>query len=263
MSFDDLIEEKMGFGTGSYMDLDELRLLYYGRRDLYIAFTDDGEYDFEQSPREIDRPNSIVCYPVNDVVGRKVRTSEFYANVFRLNKNRGEFIKNINHYSKDDLMIDLAVIKDLSPADAAETDMIIQEVMYDTRIRKPFEKFWTITEYISKTRGSLFGRVWRKLLLDMGYIGFADPSNTGIFTGYRTPAVVYIDYQAKNDIDILPIQKHREDPRKRVRDKVSRMVRRMGVRRNRIAKRRTGASRSNKSKSTSASDAIKQIGGML
>lgn len=243
MNFDELIEEKMGFGTGSYMDLDELRLLYHGRRDIYIEFTDDGEHVTSPQPTEIDRPDSIVCYPVNDVIGRKVSTSEFYANVFRINKTRGEFIKNINHYTSDDLAGDLILIRQLSPSSEDDTNMIISDIMRDTRIRKPFERLWAITEFISKTKGSDFGRVWNRLLRDMGYIGFADPSSSGLFTGYRTPAVIYVDYSGRSDLDILPIQKHRMDPRRRVRDKVERMVARMGARRDRIAKRRTGASR--------------------
>lgn len=264
MDFEKTIEEAMAFSSGSYMDLDELRLLYHGRRDIYITFTDDGEYSFSTETTELDRPDSIVCYPVNDVIGRKVSSNEFYANVFRLNKTKGEFIKNVNHYSRDDLTSDIILIRQISPVSEDVTGSIIESILKDTTIRKPFDKLWNITEFISKEKGSSYGKVWRKLLMDLGYIGFADPSSSGIFTGYRTPAVIYLDHASRNDLDIMPIQKHRSDPRRRVRDKVERKVARMGVRRNRIAKRRIDASeRGTKKSNKSKLKSIAALRGML
>ena len=263
MNFEDKLEEAMMFGTGSYMDLDELRLLYHGRRDIYVSFTDQGDFYFQTQNNEIDRPDSIVCYPVNDVIGRKVSTSEFYANVFRLNKTKGEFISNINHYTNDDLAGDLVLIRQMNISDADTREDIINDIMRDSRIRKPFDKLWNITEFLSKTRSS-YGAVWKKMLMDLGYIGFADPSSSGIFTGYRTPAVIYLDYKSRSDLDIIPIQKHRMDPRKRVRDKVERQVRRMGVRRNRIAKRRVDPStRNQRRRSGSFKDTIAVLRDLL
>ena len=47
-----------------------------------------------------------------------------------------------------------------------------------------------------------------------------------------------LNYERINEIDIVPVQMNRVDPRQRVSDKVERKVRSMGVRRNRISKRK-------------------------
>lgn len=244
-SFEKSLEESLAFGTSSYMALDELRMLYYGRRDLYVSFTDQGDYQIQQSGRELDRPDSILCYPINDVVGRKVSTSEFYANVFRANKSGGEFIDNITHYSRDQLSNDIELIRTFRYINESIQEDIIQTALSDRRTRRNFEKLWEITEFTAKERGSSFGTQWRRILMDLGYTGMADPSSTGLFTGQRVPAVIYLDYTRREDLDIVPIQRHRQDPRKRVRDAVERKVRRMSTRRNRVAKRRIDPSTRN------------------
>lgn len=241
MSFESHLEEAYaGFGQSGHIKTTDLRTLYYGRPDIYIAFTDDGEYEYEVGSREIDRPDAIVCYDVRDVIGRKVSSNAFYANVFRLKKNRGEFVDDVRRYKKDDLHNDIAFLKAMDIVSAETFDAIWSQINKDTTIRHDFVKMWLLTEFMSKEKSARqYGKIWREILLALGYVGFSDPSKAGILMGSRDPVTIYIDYDSKEDLDILPIQKFREDPRNRVANRVERKVKRLSTRRNRVAKRRT------------------------
>ncbi len=237
--FDQVIEEA-SFGLSSHLDVVDLRALYYGRNNIYVAFSDDGDYTFEGGSRELDRPDAIICYDVRDVVGHKVRSSKLYANVFRLKKSSGIFLEDIRYYKRDELETDLSYLRAMQPVSTSVLEGIIYEVMRDTTIRHDFMKLWTITEFIAKTIDLRnFGSEWRELLISLGYIGFSDPSKSGSLLGTKEVVTVYLDYENRQDLDILPIQKHRSDPRQRVRQRVDRKVKRLNVRRNRVAKRRT------------------------
>lgn len=238
--FERKLEEAASFGLSSHLDVVDLRALYYGRNDVYVSFTDDGDYEIEGSSREMDRPDGIICYEVSDVVGKKVQSSHFYANVFRMKKTNGTFLSDIRYYRKEDLTNDITLLTAMKLIDDTMLDRIIYSVFRDTTIRHEFTKLWTITEFVAKSISSRnFGEEWRDILLSLGYIGFSDPSKTGEIMGERKVVTIYLDYEKRTDLDILPIQKHRTDPRQRVRQRVERKVKRLGVRRRRVAKRRT------------------------
>lgn len=241
MSFESQLEEAYaGFGQSAHIDTTDLRTLYYGRPDIFVAFTDDGEYEYEVGSREIDRPDAIVCYDVRDVIGRKVSSNAFYANVFRLKKSKGEFIDDVRRYRKEDLYNDVTVLRSMEIVRADTFESIWNQILRDSTIRHQFTKMWLLTEFIAKERNSRFyGILWRQILLSLGYVGFSDPSKSGILMGGREPVTLYIDYDSRENLDILPIQKFRQDPRRRVADRVDRKVKRMSTRRNRVAKRRT------------------------
>ena len=89
------------FSASSVMDVTELRTLYYGRLNLFVTFTDDGTLTMRPDSNE-QRPAGYVAYSVPDVIGRKVKSPEFYANVYRVKKNNKsrEYIENIKTYTK-------------------------------------------------------------------------------------------------------------------------------------------------------------------
>jgi len=236
--FEDLIEEEMAFSNASYMDVTDLRALYYNRRDLFVSFTDQGDYYIDPQYNELDRPNSIVCYRVEDVVGRKVATSYFYANVFRLKlSNSLQWIDNIRKYSWRALDLDVLSLELLGYTDPTNVKRVADNVMKMTTIRSPFEKLWTITEYIAKDAGGDdYASLWRKLLLDLGYGAITDPTKTGILTGEKKPVTIYLDFGAREDLDILNIQRYRQDHRQRVKQHIDLKLKRMANSRNRIAK---------------------------
>jgi hypothetical protein len=241
MTFEDTLDEAYrGFGQSSHLYTTDLRTLYYGRPDVYLTFTNDGEISTENTAQEMDRPDSIICYDIRDVIGKKVTSSAFYANVFRIKKSGGEFIDDIRRYKKDELLADVAILRAIKVIDPIDFDAMWKKINRDTTIRHDFVKLWLLTEFIAKQRNSRdFGEVWQSLLLRLGYIGFSDPSKTGVLVGEREPVTIYLDYESRKEFDILPIQKHREDPRQRVRDKIERKMKRMQytTKRNRIAKR--------------------------
>lgn len=239
VNFDELIEESFkGFGTSQVMDLNDLRLLYHGRRAVFVSFTDKGDYSFEPQVGELDRPDGIVCYAVNHVIARRVQTSEFYANIFRMGSQKKD-ITDIRRYGTDELKSDIEKLRKDGPIDEDMLEIFINDVLKNVRLRSAFEKLWELTETIAKTKSD-YSKEWRRLLLKvLGYGSIQDPGGSGILVLGRAPAVLYLDYTNRNDLDILPIQGKRSDPRRYVVERVERMVRRMGVRRRRIAKRRT------------------------
>lgn len=237
-SFEEQLEEARSFGLSSHLDVDELRLMYYGRLDVYVTFTDEGELSFSPDDRELDRPDGVIAYDVRDVVGKKVASGEFYGNVLRLSANFGRHVEDVKHYSNDHLRADIVKLRGLETIETDVVDLIIDEVLSDSSFTSPFSKFWRITEYLSKlTSTQVYGSIWASILLDLGYVAFSDPSRTGTLTGKREPVTLYIDQDRIEEVDVLPIQKHRKDPRGRVRAAVERRRKLMRNARNRIAKR--------------------------
>lgn len=237
-SFEDLIEEARSFGLSSHLDVTELRIMYYGRLDMYVAFTDDGELSFSPDDGELDRPDGLIAYDVRDVVGKKVRSGMFYANVVRLSPNAGKQVKDVKHYSSDDLRRDIGEIRKIDTIEPEMVDMIIESIMSDSSMTSPFAIFWRITEYLAKLVSlPAYSSVWASILSDLGYASFSDPSRTGMINGRKVPVTLYIQQDDIEPVDILPIQGERSDPRKRIRDKVERDRRLMRNARNRIAKK--------------------------
>lgn len=238
MNFDELLDEAYrGFATGANVELSELRLLYYGRKGIHIAFSDAGEYSFETTVHELDRPDGILCHPLNDVISRRVNSSEFYANVFRVGS--GRTIEDIRRYTRDNFNVDLTKLQNMKLLDEDTFDELATPIIKDVRIRHYFQRLWDLTGDIAKEKGGEnFGKVWRDILMRLGYTRIVDTSGTGIIVSGRRPVTMYLDYANRQDLDIVPIQKNRLDPRLHTRQSVERKIARMGVRRNRISRRR-------------------------
>lgn len=238
MSFDQTIEEAYrGFGLSSHIDTSELRLLYYGRPDIYITFTDDGDVDTAHD----DIPDSFISYDIRDVVGRKVQSSEFYAYVYRIDKSRGKWMDDVRRYRREDFHSDMEALKAMEWVE--DFDDIVRQVGMDTRLRHDFERLWAVSKHVAMSLSERNYRlVWARVLRSVGYIGFSDPSRSGML-GRREVMSVFLDYDNREDLDILPIQKFREDPRRRVEWQVERYRRRMRGARNRVARRRDTSKR--------------------
>lgn len=252
MNFEEHIEESYkGFGTSSHLDLVDLKIMYYGRINVYVSFTDHGEYAYETEESEMDRPDGVICYEVNDVVAKKVSSPSFYYNIFRWSK--GGSLDDIRRYSRDDFYRDIEKLRGMS-FDEDIFEFYLEEAVKDVRIRHYFERLWILTENLSRTNRE-FTRKWREILMKLGYNRIADPSGTGIISIGSAPVVLILDHESMLEIDILPAQQHREDPRQYVRDTVARKVKRLRNRRNRIAKK---SPTRDKNKKLSVTDQIKQ-----
>lgn len=226
------------FSFSSVMDVKELRLLYYGRIDLYVTFTDDGELSMEPSSDE-NRPYAYVAHPVNDVVASKVKTSEFYANVYRVNKqNDGrKIIEDIRQYDSKQLERDKEKLFMLEYFEPSTVREIINSVSVVSTLRSKFDVLWEITERLSATKGRYAKQYWRRIFLDLGYNAVKDPQGSGKLIKKKYPVMLQFDRDIM-ELDIVPIQKFKKDPRSRTASKVNRMVKKMAIRRNQVAKRR-------------------------
>lgn len=234
MNFDALIEESYrGFGQSSHLDLSDLRLMYYGRNAIYVAFTDNGEYELSTTSYEMDRPDGLICYEVNDVVGNKVKSSEFYFNILRLDKKN---LLNISSYTAGDLKKDISKLHSLK-IDQEILQFYLDEVVKDTTIKTNFERLWILTENIARIKSD-YGSEWASILMALGYSAISDTTGTGLLIVGRTPVTICLDMGTVTDIDILPAQKFRKDPRKRTQDMVTRKLRLLRNTRNRVAKRK-------------------------
>lgn len=255
-------ELEEGFSQSTVMNVDELRLLYHGRINIYTSFTDDGEFSISPVGNEI-RPAGIVCHAINDVVGRKVKSKEFYANVFRINRSRSsrKFVDDIRQYDSRNLQDDL---QELEYLDYLSIDEIVEAVDKATRsvkVRSKFQRFWEVTKFLAQNKGRQWPQYWRRILMDVGYNGFNDPSGTGILVKGRTPVCIQLDTEVEH-FDIVPIQKFRRDPRRRVATQVNREVKRMETKRNRIAKRQFTDRESRKDDTNYAALWGKVLGGL-
>lgn len=222
------------FSQSGVLDVDELRRLYYGRLNVMTAFTDDGEYVYDsQISGKLGRPTSLLSHRVIDVVAKKVKSKEFYANIFRL-KSSKKIVDDIKSYSNVDLSKDIEKIIKLKKLDEETTQELIEIVLRSSK--SSFEKLWEITKNISGEMGGDTGNNWRNILLDLGYAAFIDLHGSGIFMKGNYPCVVYIDYDQKEDLDIVPIQRHRRDPRRRTNEYVARRLKRLEPARKRVAK---------------------------
>lgn len=257
--FDAMIDQSLNevFSNATYMDVRELRSLYYGRLNMYVSFTDNSKYITKNK----DQPDGIIAHQVDTVVGRKANTNLFYGRVFRIDKSAGKFVEDIKTHSNDSLQTDLDAIRALSFLKDSAVEDAINSVMTNSRFRTAFSRLWEITKRISKGDGAL----WSKILTSIGYIGFADQTGTGILSKKKHPVAILLDTGAKQDFDIVPLQKYRTDPRARIRDDVNHAVKKMSTARNRVAKKETEVFRTGKSKKGALDDfkeLIKIIGGM-
>lgn len=229
--FNQLVEEELyeSFSTASYMDVRELRSLYYGRIDILISFSNESYLENEGSR---DLPDGYLCYQLEDVVGRRVSSSRFYAHVLRRKKEREGIIEDIRNYPVTRLNEDIQKIKTFNNTiNEFELDEAIHRITHNPRISLNFQKLWLILDAAYRGFEDKPYR-WKEALLDLGIRSITDPQ--GLLIGRRSTMV--FDDSFLEPIDIVPVQMYRADPRRRVRDDVDRIVRRLSVRRNRIAK---------------------------
>lgn len=225
-----------------YMNIHELMDLYYGRIGVYVSFSNDEKLElsgFDGST--LARPYGVSSYTVDTVVGRKVFTHKFYSHVFREKGSGGskKFINDIRHYTKINLEEDIEVLHLLPYLKSEEIDNAVELIKSKSVIRYPFEQLWEITKEIAKPSSSVADKLWRRILLDLGYSGFGDPSGLGIIAKGRQVVTLFLDEKNLEVYDIMPIQRYRKDKRQRVNDAINNHNKRMHARRNRVAKKRT------------------------
>lgn len=224
--FEQMISESLTYATQA--DVRDLRSLYYGRLDIFVSFSDDSKKVTENN----NLPTGIVCHRVEDVVAMKVKVSELYGHVFRIKKARGRFVESVKAYSLSDLQNDVVRLETLPYVYEDDVKAITEQVLRNPLIRSNFERFWEITRVLSDGLPDL----WNRVIKDIGYIGFNDPDGIGIFSKRNTPSCLLIDMGRCDNFDIVKVQT-REEKRARIRDDVSREVKKMKTARKRVQKK--------------------------
>jgi hypothetical protein len=231
--FDEVIEEAMSFV--SYMDVSDIRMLYYGRQDLYVAFSDDSvipKSGFESNMMK--RPFSVVSYTVDTVVGRKASSNLLYGHVFRYKKSKG-YIQDIRSYSTIDYDDDIGTLKVLSYIDQELLEEAIERVNNNATHRTTFSKIWSITQAVASVAGDWSDRLWRRVLMDLGYTGFTD-NGSGVIGNRNQITNIILNYDDIVLLEILPIQKYRKEKRRNVDKRINHINKQQTTKRNRIAK---------------------------
>lgn len=210
---------KEAFSAASYMDVTELRQMYYGRSNLYVSFTDSINYiKSGKDSGALIRPWSILVNSVNEVVARKVSTPYFYANVIRIDK-RG-WLSDIRQYDDRQLKKDIQSLTQLSFLEESFVNTVVEYVVDRKRGDKKFEILWEITKRLSKNNEM----TWNKIFLELGYTGFTDQTGTGIF-GSRYPQSIVLTEDVMTYLDTVSIQKYRTDNRTRIKDRIEQVQR--------------------------------------
>ena len=223
---------KEAFSFGSYMDVSELRRLYYGRNNVYASFTDSIYYiKSGKDSGSLVRPWSILANSVNEVVARKVSTHYFYANILRVDK-RG-WLEDIRDYDDRALAKDIEKLKGLKFVEESFVNTVVDYVINRRATTKKFELMWDITKRLSKNNEM----TWNKILLGIGYTGFTDQTGSGLFGG-RYPQSIILTEDVITYLDTVPVQKYRKDQRKRVIDRIDQVQRLSNsvTKKNRVAK---------------------------
>lgn len=230
------------FSAGGYIDVRELRRLYYGRFNVLASFANDAKLPTSgMKGSKLLRPAGLVGHRVTDVVGRKVTTSMFYAHIYRI-KGTSSYI-DASIYGGDDLDDDIDLLKLLSYIDEEEVEAAVTSLKGNLNKTK-FEQLWLILRHVveSASSGSP-DELWKTILLDLGYLGVNDVRGTGLIGKKGTPLVLTLESNKVTKMDIMPIQKYRSDPRQRIWAKITKETKRMAPVRNRIAKQKTDKSR--------------------
>ena len=152
-----------------------------------------------------------------------------------------DYLRNLDIFK---IKLGLKNIKKLSNYNKLSKELVLETIantLEKSTLRSPFQSLWAITKAIAEVQSkNQYKLIWRSILFNtLGYVGFFDPSGTGLLNGdtKRQPTALILSRKIKV-IDIVPIQKHRRDERRRVINNVDRHVKKVASARNRIAKRR-------------------------
>jgi hypothetical protein len=231
----DQLNEAISFA--SYMDVDELRLLYYGRTNILVSFSNDEKFETSgyESGRLI-RPAGIVGYDIEDVVGRKIGSSTFYGHIYRDKVSNSDAIRDLQSYSQERMNRDLEEMKKLRYLDKYDLEEAIFEARNNPRLRRNFEIIWNVMRTVLRGKQDA-DVIWARIFQDLGYKAITDQRGHGYFSPVKVKSTIFFEERDIEQFDIVPIQKYRSDPRKNTRDRIDREVKRMRSRRRTVAKR--------------------------
>lgn len=229
------------FSVTSVLDVSELNK-YYGRLDVYVSFTDDGDYDYFGGVDATIRPESVYGYPINDVVGRFTRESTLYGRVFRYKEKSREPL-DVTQYRMDDYEIDYRKLVDLYPAYEDELDWIYSLVPGQLKIKNAFNHLWQLTFRLAAKQAKGITNIkkqWADIFIALGYDAILDKRGTGVINDKRKAVLLVLgrDDTHIEDLEIVSTQEHKKELNQRIYRKIARFNRltKVSNARNRIAK---------------------------
>lgn len=203
-------------------DLDTNKLVpYYGVTYVFGSFTDNGDFELNKSLDDrLDRPRGILGYPVNDMVGRRVKTSAMYVRMFRY-----------RYYNNDTLIVsqynDTKLKKDYDKLISYFiNDPEFIEVLntLNTRIDSDeptaFGKIWELTRQISRIDRSL---QWEQVFTAiLGYDAIYDDRGLGKIVRKRTVVLFVFDTDPISTMEVIEILKDKPEQNSHIASKVAR-----------------------------------------
>jgi hypothetical protein len=236
--FERLLEDTPN--SAQYMDITELKVLYYGRLDMYGSFSNDEKLETSGIDKngDVKRPSGVSLYDVRDIVGRTVNSNKFYVHVARV-KPRGGKLLNMESYGVIHFNRDIEKLKQMIDEDYITE--LVHIVNRDARIRYEGERIWKLTKMLSEPYNREADTYWAGLLEDLNYYGIQD--NKGIISKDRKPVLYIFNEKDLTVYDIVPVQKYKKDKRMRTIERIAEKTKRMYVDRSRVAQRKTEYSR--------------------
>lgn len=240
-TFEQLLAEENAspINAASWLGLDELRMLYYGRPDILITFSNDDKFEMNgMVENQLKHPKGFKCYDIKDVIGRHVTTDRLYAHVMRLSKtiSKGKVLKDLKDYTDKQLERDLESLTALYTAEFIK--QYVDKNKMNAKMRFPFERLWYITKDIADNYGTHGDEVWTKIMKHLGYVGFVD-DGYGLVGKRNKKVTLILKPSIVDQYDIVPIQKYKKETRKNVVDKIGSATKLMYSRRSAVAKEKT------------------------
>lgn len=214
----------MRLSATSVLDVGSLEP-YYNRLDVFVSFTDDGEYDLTGKIDKNIRPDGIFAYPINDVVGRASREGTIYGRVFR-HKTVVDGALNINQYRMDDFDKDKEKLEKLFPEKADDIDYLYTIVPGLLNADTAFARLWMLTYRVSLIVGgrSQYKATWAVMMRALGYDSVIDKVGRGIISKKRTPCLIVFDIKENNveDLEVVSTQANKKEINSRIASYIAR-----------------------------------------
>lgn len=225
------------FSVNSVVDTRHLSP-YYGRLDVYASFNDTGDFEFISHDDDSPKPAAILCYPINKIVGRQIKTTALYARVFRF-RTSGANVLDVQKYDLSSLEKDVERLIHYYPKYEEDIVDLYAHSIDKARIPTSFGRFWYITKELSmQINKSTFYEQWATVLGKLEYDTVEDSSGTGVIVKKRQPVTMIISSTNITDMEIVPVQAHRREENSYIKFKIDHFNNRIAIvnARNRVRK---------------------------
>jgi hypothetical protein len=209
--------------SNSRHDVEKLRMLYYGRLDLFVSFTDNEKYQLGGG-----KFYGVMATKVDDVVGRKptIPTNK-YAYVFRY-QTKTDAVLDANNFPSTTLNEILQAMELLTFVDQDALRNAIGKVKSSSKyLGKSFTALlYVLSEVAPQTQFKQM--VMSKIMMDLGYEIIIDKKGAYTFLNHSLVE--------QNSLHILPYQTFKEEDRINVTRKIDKINKRLSAVRGRVAK---------------------------